>query len=128
MVDGFLGMHGEGPRLGKPLRLGTVIAGTDPVAVDAVAAAIMGFDPLDVAYLRRAQAAGLGVADLAAITIVGEPWSQVRRKCRRHASDRLLRLVSGPDDGQTVAVPSPHFRSRRTRARARAAARKSQGS
>ena len=125
VVDGFLGMHGEGPRLGKPLRLGTVIAGTDPVAVDAVAAAIMGFDPLDVAYLRRAQAAGLGVADLAAITIVGEPWSQVRRKCRRHASDRLLRLVSGPDDGGTVAVPSPHFRSRRARAEARAAARKS---
>ncbi|MDR3622398.1 MAG: DUF362 domain-containing protein [Paludisphaera borealis] len=123
VVDGFLGMHGEGPRLGKPLRLGTVIAGTDAVAVDAVAAAIMGFDPLNVAYLRRAQAAGLGVADLAAITIVGEPWSQVRRKCRRHASDRLLRLVSGPDDGQPVGVPSPHFRSRR--ARLRAAARKS---
>jgi hypothetical protein len=130
VVDGFLGMHGEGPRLGKPLRLGTVIAGTDPVAVDAVAAAIMGFDPLDVAYLRRAQAAGLGVADLAAITIVGEPWSQVRRKCRRHASDRLLRLVSGagPDEAPGLSVPSPHFRSRRARARARAAARKSLGS
>jgi uncharacterized protein (DUF362 family) len=115
VVDGFLGMHGEGPRLGKRIRLGTVIAGTDPVAVDAVAAAIMGFDPLDVAYLRRAQSAGLGVADLAAITIVGEPWSQVRRKCRRHASDRLLRLVSGPDAGLAADVPRPHFRSRRAR-------------
>jgi hypothetical protein len=124
VVDGFLGMHGEGPRLGKRLRLGTVIAGTDPVAVDAVAAAIMGFDPLDVAYLRRAQAAGLGVADLAAITIVGEPWSQVRRRCRRHASDRLLRLVSGPEADQPLGVPRPHFR-RRPRRRPVPAARTS---
>lgn len=116
VVDGFGGMHGQGPRLGTRLRLGTVIAGTDPVAVDAVAAAIMGFDPMDVAYLRRAQAAGLGVADLAGITIVGEPWSQVRRRCRRHASDRLLRLVAaGPADLDGAAAP--HFARRRRRSR-----------
>jgi uncharacterized protein (DUF362 family) len=128
VVDGFVGMHGEGPRLGKRLRLGTVIAGVDPVAVDAVAAAIMGFDPLDVAYLRRAQAAGLGIADLAAITIVGEPWSQVRRKCRRHASDRLLRLVSGPDADLSAGVPRPHFLNRRARRRPAPVARTSQSS
>ncbi len=116
LVDGFAGMQGQGPRLGTMLRLGTVVAGTDPVAVDAVAAAIMGFDPLDVAYLRRAQGAGLGVADLAAITIVGEPWSQVRRRCRRHAADRLLRLVSTADlDAE--GAPPPHFARRRRRAR-----------
>ncbi len=119
VIDGFTGMQGEGPRLGVRLRLGTVIAGTDPVAVDAVAAAIMGFDPLDVAYLRRAQALGLGVADLAAITIVGEPWSQVRRKCRRHASDRMLRLVSTSPEIGSAPLPRPHFASRRARAKAR---------
>lgn len=116
LVDGFTGMHGQGPRLGTALRLGTVIAGTDPVAVDAVAAAIMGFDPLDVAYLRRAQAAGLGVADLAAITILGEPWSQVRRRCRRHAADRLLRLVSTAAPDAEGAAP-PHFARSRRRSR-----------
>lgn len=115
IIDGFSAMHGQAPRLGTLLRLGTVVAGTDPVAVDAVAAAIMGFDPLDVAYLRRAQAAGLGVADLAAITIVGEPWSQVRRKCRRHASDRLLRLVSTATDSEAVAAHAPHFLRKRRR-------------
>ncbi|WP_165244049.1 DUF362 domain-containing protein [Paludisphaera soli] len=123
LIDGFSGMHGQAPRLGTSLRLGTVIAGTDPVAVDAVAAAIMGFDPLDVAYLRRAQAAGLGVADLAAITIVGEPWSQVRRNCRRHASDRLLRLVQGASVAEATASPGPHFRSRRRKARLRRSSR-----
>mgnify|MGYP001037477836 CR=1 FL=1 len=116
VIDGFGGMQGQGPRLGTPLKLGTVIAGTDPVAVDAVAAAIMGFDPLDVAYLRRAQAAGLGVADLAGITILGEPWSQVRRRCRRHGADRLLRLVSaGTDPDQARPPHFPRRRSRRSR-------------
>jgi len=123
VVDGFSGMHGQAPRLGARLKLGTVIAGTDPVAVDAVAAAIMGFEPLDVAYLRRAQAAGLGVADLAAITIVGEPWSQVRRRCRRHAADRLLRLVPGPALPETLAGSAPHFNARRRRSRSRRSSR-----
>lgn len=123
VVDGFSGMRGEGPDLGSRLRLGTVIAGTDPVAVDAVAAAIMGFNPLDVAYLRGAQAMGLGVADLAAITIVGEPWSQVRRKCRRHSLDRLLRLASAPSESGAAPVSKPHFVSRRRRSKARRSAR-----
>lgn len=121
IIDGFSGMGGEGPEMGRRLRLGTVIAGADPVAVDAVAAAIMGFDPLDVAYLRSAQAMGLGVADLAAITIVGEPWSQVRRKCRRHSLDRMLRLASASASIETSVLPArgPHFRSRRRRRGAR---------
>ena len=44
LIDGFAAMEGEGPRYGRRLALGTVIAGTDPVAVDAVAASIMGFE------------------------------------------------------------------------------------
>jgi len=119
VIDGFSGMGGEGPEMGRRLRLGTVIAGADPVAVDAVAAAIMGFDPLDVAYLRSAQAMGLGVADLAAITIVGEPWSQVRRKCRRHSLDRMLRLASASTQAGAVPARRPHFGYRRRRPSAR---------
>lgn len=113
VIDGFSGMRGEGPDMGSRMRLGTVIAGTDPVAVDAVAAAIMGFNPLDVAYLRGAQAMGLGVADLAAITIVGEPWSRVRRGCRRHSLDRLLRLATTASERGAATASAPHFASRR---------------
>lgn len=123
VIDGFSGMGGEGPDLGSRLKLGTVIAGADPVAVDAVAAAIMGFDPLDVAYLRSAQAMGLGVADLAAITIVGEPWSQVRRKCRRHSLDRMLRLASASTEAGAVPTRGPHLGSRRRRSSARKSSR-----
>ena len=94
LIDGFDAMQGEGPRHGRRLALGTVIAGTDPVAVDAVAASIMGFEPREIAYLRQAEIMGLGTADLSAITIVGDPVSASRRRFRRHSADPLLRLVS----------------------------------
>ncbi len=93
LIDGFEAMEGEGPRHGRRVALGTVIAGTDPVAVDAVAASIMGFEPRTIAYIRQAEIMGLGTADLAAITIVGDPVPKPRR-LRRHSADPLLRLVS----------------------------------
>ena len=110
LIDGFTAMEGEGPRYGRRLALGTVIAGTDPVAVDAVAASIMGFEPREIAYLRQAEIKGLGTADLAAITIVGDPVSASRRRFRRHSSDPLLRLVSSSAARETGA-PRPHFGS-----------------
>ena len=58
VLDGFVAMHREGPRHGTPIRLGLAAAGTDPVAVDAVASAAMGFDPMRIGYLRLAHEAG----------------------------------------------------------------------
>ena len=110
LIDGFAAMEGEGPRYGRRLALGTVIAGTDPVAVDAVAASIMGFEPREIAYLRQAEIMGLGTADLAAITILGDPASASRHRFRRHSLDPLLRLVSSSDARETDA-PRPHFGS-----------------
>lgn len=112
VVDGFVAMHREGPRHGTPIRLGTVVAGVDAVAVDAVASAVMGFDPLRIGYLRYAQDAGLGVAALDAITIVGDPLSAVARRCVPHSNetvgrhwDRLAELTGGG-----AAIPAPHVR------------------
>lgn len=110
LIDGFSGMQGEGPRYGSRVRLGTVIAGSDAVAVDAVAASLMGFEPMEIGYLRQAQAMGLGTADLSAITVVGDPMSQLRRRVRRHATDRLLRLARSPGSfTRQAASPRPHF-------------------
>jgi hypothetical protein len=91
VIDGFMGMHREGPRHGTPIRLGVAIAGTDAVAVDAVAAAIMGFDPLKIGYLAYAEAAGLGSASLDAIEILGDPIAGVRRQCVPHSNTVLAR-------------------------------------
>lgn len=106
VVDGFVGMHGEGPRHGSPIRLRTVIAGTDPVAVDAVSAAVMGFDPMEIGHIALADAAGLGVGDLDRITVVGDPVDVVRQRCTPHSNIRVQRQWRRLMPGQ---VPTPHF-------------------
>ncbi len=91
VVDGFVGMHREGPRHGTPIPLGVVIAGTDAVAVDAVAAAVMGFEPREIGYLAYAEVAGLGTADLERIHILGDPIARVRRRFVPHSNDVVQR-------------------------------------
>ncbi len=115
LIDGFDAMEGDGPRHGRHRSLGTVIAGTDPVAVDAVAASIMGFDPREIAYLRQAEINGLGTADLSAITVVGDTVTAPRR-FRRHSADPLLRLVSCSAP-RVATMPRPHFASVPVRSR-----------
>ncbi|MEK7762560.1 MAG: DUF362 domain-containing protein [Nitrospirota bacterium] len=54
LVDGLIGMQGMGPMQGDPVNSGIVIGGTDPVAVDTVAARLMGFDWRKIPVLREA--------------------------------------------------------------------------
>lgn len=73
LVDGIVALEGDGPNLppGESRPLGLLIAGKDGVAVDAVCAKIMGFDPIDVKHLQLARQRGLGVMDLEEITVKG---------------------------------------------------------
>ena len=106
VVDGFVGMHREGPRHGTPIKLRTVIAGTDAVAVDAVAAAVMGFDPRAIGYLHYAQEAGLGVIDLGAITVLGDPIEDVRQPFVPHSNHTVQRHWSRLSES---LLRGPHF-------------------
>jgi len=54
IVDGIVGMEGNGPINGEPKPAGIVVVGDDPVAVDATAAHAMAIDPERVTYLREA--------------------------------------------------------------------------
>ena len=124
VVDGFVAMHREGPRHGTPIGLGTVVAGGDAVAVDAVAAAVMGFDPMQVGYLKYAHEAGLGMADLDGIAIVGDPLASVARRCVPHSNDPIQRHWArlpeiAPASRRESAVPAPHSRAARTSEKAR---------
>jgi len=67
-----------------------VIAGSDPVAVDAVGAAVMGIPPEKVKHLRLAEERGLGTCDLKQIAILGEPIEKVKREFRTSFSSRFL--------------------------------------
>lgn len=112
VVDGFVAMHREGPRHGSPIKLGTVIAGTDAVAVDAVAAAIMGFDPRQIGYLVYAERAGLGTIDLDRINIVGDPIASVRRACVPHSNYSVQRHWNRLDAARPRSGPHTPARQR----------------
>jgi len=65
IVDGMTALHGqwEPPENRRLERLDLLIAGFDPVAVDAVGAEIMGYDPRSLNVLRWAEERGLGRCD-----------------------------------------------------------------
>jgi len=54
IVDGIIGMEGNGPTQGSPKPSGVLILGDDPVAVDATCARIMGLRPERIDYLAKA--------------------------------------------------------------------------
>lgn len=89
VVDGIIA--GEGHETsGCPVEMNLVIAGIDPVAVDAVGSAVMDIDPTDVRHLVLAEKKGLGTGDLKEITVMGQPIESVKRKFRRALSSKLL--------------------------------------
>lgn len=54
IVDGIVGMEGDGPIMGTPKQVGCVVMGTDPVAVDGTCARVMGLRPEKMRYLLEA--------------------------------------------------------------------------
>ncbi len=54
IIDGVVGMEGDGPIMGRAKPVGTLIMSPFPLAADATAARMMGFDPLKVRYLAEA--------------------------------------------------------------------------
>ncbi len=72
VMDGTVCGDGAGPRTMVPQVKDYLLASADSVAIDAVAARMMGFDPLRIDYLRIAHEMGLGVADPRGIDVVGD--------------------------------------------------------
>jgi uncharacterized protein (DUF362 family) len=77
VVDGTIAMDGAGPRIGTPKIKNYIVAGSDMVAVDAVVAKMMGFDPMKIGFIRLAHEEGLGIGDLDQIEIVGDSIKNV---------------------------------------------------
>ena len=71
-MDGTVCGDGAGPRTMFPRVKNYILASADSVAIDAIAARMMGFAPLEVPYLRMCHERGLGVADPREIDVVGE--------------------------------------------------------
>ena len=80
IIDGFVGMEGKGPIDGTPIQMDLIIAGTDPVATDATASRIMGFNPYEIKHIRKAFEKGLGKSEA---QIVGEKLETVLRQFKQ---------------------------------------------
>jgi uncharacterized protein (DUF362 family) len=72
VMDGTTVGNGAGPRMLKPVVKNLILASADQVAIDAVAAKLMGFDPLSIKYIRLAHEQGLGCGDPRQIEMVGD--------------------------------------------------------
>jgi uncharacterized protein (DUF362 family) len=89
VVDAIVAQEGEGPRNGRDVRLGALIVGRDPLAVDLTAAAVMGFeakevDFLDLALQQKQRASGHEV--------IGQ---QLKAVCRRKFLVPIQKKVRG---------------------------------
>lgn len=73
VMDGTFAGDGPGPRCMIPYAKNVILASADQVAIDAVAAKLMGFDPLkDIKFIRLAHERGLGCGDVTEIEMVGD--------------------------------------------------------
>lgn len=77
VMDGTVCGNGAGPRTMLPEIKNIILASGDSLAIDAVAAKIMGFEPMDIPYIRMAHERGLGVGDLREVEIAGEDISEM---------------------------------------------------
>jgi len=75
IMDGTTAGNGPGPRTLVPVTKNVMLASADQVAIDAVAAKLMGFDPMRIEYIRLAHEDGLGVGDPREIELVGSDVS-----------------------------------------------------
>ncbi len=78
IVDGIVGMEGDGPIMGTPRPAGVLVVGRNLAAVDATCARLMGIDPRKIAYLAWASGR-LGPIREAHIAQRGEDWRALRQ-------------------------------------------------
>jgi uncharacterized protein (DUF362 family) len=94
IVDGILGMEGNGPIQGVPKRCGVLVLGNDPVAVDATCARIMGLAPERIEHLAQASYL-LGHLKEEKIRQIGESIASVRTPFAVIAAFRRLQAAGG---------------------------------
>jgi uncharacterized protein (DUF362 family) len=77
VTDGTFAGDGPGPRCMIPHEKDLILASADQVAIDAISAKLMGFDPLKLDFIRLAYEHGLGMGDPKEIEVVGEDISGI---------------------------------------------------
>ena len=71
IIDGTVGLQGNGPGGTNVVPLGIAVASADVFSSDAVACKVMGFEPMEMGLLNYAESLGIGVAELNNIDVIG---------------------------------------------------------
>ena len=82
VTDGTFAGDGPGPRAMRWHVKNVILASADQVAIDAVSARIMGFDPMSIPFIRLAHEHGLGRGRIEEIEIAGEDISEINWRFR----------------------------------------------
>ena len=99
VMDGTFAGDGPGPRCMVPHVKNVILASADQVAIDAVAAKLMGLDPMSIKFIRLAHDLGLGCGDPRDIEIVGdEEAGRAELALRRPVQEDDVRLADAAQD------------------------------
>ena len=100
VIDASTAMKGQGPTGGTYVKMNLIIAGTDPLATDMVAASVMGIKPTEVPTFVWAQKLGMKPGLLEEIEVRGAQIDEVKRKFVRAA-------LGTPESGVVDTYPAP---------------------
>lgn len=89
IVDGTVGLQGNGPGGSNSVPLGIAIASGDVFAADAVTSKTMGFEPMDIGLFNYANELGYGTADLDRIDVIGPDVESVAIPFKPHETADL---------------------------------------
>lgn len=86
VIDGTIGMEGEGPTSGTEIKSGWVAAGLDFLAVDSLGAYLMGFELDNIGYLKLCHEESLGNAYPNKVKVIGEKPEDLRKIFQPHST------------------------------------------
>lgn len=78
IVDGVIGMEGNGPRSGTPRNIGVIISGIDCLAIDTVICNILNINSQNLHTIKVAEGRGMGKTSYSEINVVGEKLNQIK--------------------------------------------------
>jgi len=96
VIDGYVGMEGDGPTMGTAMPSHVALASTDLIALDRVGLDVMGIDPATVGYLNYCWQAGLGQYDMNLIDVRPGAIGPFPRAYRLHSDHADELLWMGP--------------------------------
>ncbi len=77
VLDGIMGMEGNGPRGGDPINMKVLFFSTDPIALDATVCRLIDLDPLIIPTIEYGQESGMGTCDETEIELLGDDFDSL---------------------------------------------------